>query len=66
MDCFVAHAPRNDVRIHFTVAGVASFSLASHSLFAAASSCAAAEGSVILRLTKYPPLVLATSGEEAR
>ena len=44
----------------------ASVSLASHSLFAAASSRAAADGSAILRLTKYSPVVLATSGEEAR
>ena len=44
----------------------ASFSLAAHSLVAAASSRAAADGSVTLRLTKYSPVVFSTSGEEAR
>lgn len=45
---------------------LASFSLSSQSRFAAASSLAAADGSVSLRLTKYPPVVPATSGEDAR
>ena len=40
--------------------------LPSRSRFAAASSRAAAEGSATFRLTKKAPVVLATSGEEAR
>src|ERR1700720_3992565 len=40
------------------------FSLSAQSRFAAASSLAAADGSVILRLTKYSPVVFSTSGED--
>jgi hypothetical protein len=42
------------------------FSLSAQSRFAAASSLAAADGSVILRLTKYSPVVFSNSGEDAR
>ena len=41
-------------------------SLSSHSFAATASSRAAREGVAILRLAKYAPLIVATSGEEAR
>ena len=42
------------------------FSLSAQSRFAAASSLAAADGSLILRLTKYSPVVFSNSGEDAR
>ena len=43
-----------------------SLSLASHSLLAAASSRAAADGRAAFRLTKYSPVAPSISGEDAR
>jgi len=55
-----AHAARDPCRT------TASRSLSSHRRRAAASSCAALVGVATLHLTKYAPVVVATSGDDAR